>query len=221
MALDSLLATLKNGVTGVAGVQPNSDAGLRCNTKELDGVAGVRSAPASSSAATPATPRKIAGVTPELAWIGACTPATPVTPENDNPSGEAQPVAPEATDAPPEPDPDRWCWPHSDAMNTAEIAIFEARIHLFGARGLDLKDAEAMADRLTLRDRGADERRLCFECQHLQVLPENHWRAYVELRCGNWLAAGLCVFARDAGLSEAMTRQLQRCDGFKAAAHPS
>jgi hypothetical protein len=113
-------------------------------------------------------------------------------------------------------DPDRWCWPNSGAISTAEIAIFEARFHLFGARGVDLKEAEVMADRLVLRDRDADERRLCFECQHLQVQPANHWRAYAELRCGNWLAAGLCVFARDAELSQAFARQLQRCSGFEA-----
>jgi hypothetical protein len=103
-------------------------------------------------------------------------------------------------------------------MNTAEIATFEARVHLFGARGLNLKEVEAMADRLVLRDRDGDgdERTLCYECQHLQVLPENHWRAHAELRCTNFAEAGLCVFARDAELSQAFAHQLQRCAGFKA-----
>jgi hypothetical protein len=141
--------------------------------------------------------------------------ATTAAPENDKPDGETQTVAPKKTDAPPEPDPDRCCWPHSDAMNRAEIATFETRFHLFGARGLDLKQAEAMADRLALRDREGDERRLCFECVHLQAQPANHWRSWPELRCGNWNASGLCVSVRDAGLSESFAHQLQRCPGFK------
>ena len=143
-------------------------------------------------------------------------PAVPAKKESDCASRDPQSIAPKETDAPPEPDPDRWCWPHGDAMNAAEVTTFEARLNLFGACRLELKEAEAMADRLALRDRDGDERRLCFECQHLQVQPENHWRAWPELRCGNWQAAGLCVFARDAGLSQAFARQLQRCDGFKA-----
>jgi hypothetical protein len=101
-------------------------------------------------------------------------------------------------------------------MNTAEIATFEALVHLFGARSLDPKEAEALADRLVLSDRDSDERRVCLECRHLQVLAVNHWRAWSELRCGNWRHAGVCVFARDAGLSETFTRQLQRCAGFEA-----
>jgi hypothetical protein len=101
-------------------------------------------------------------------------------------------------------------------MTGTEITVFEARVHLFGARGLSLKEAEGIADKLVLRDRDADERRLCLECEHLQVLPENHWRDHAELRCTNFAEAGLCVFARDAGLSQAFARQLQRCHGFTA-----
>jgi hypothetical protein len=101
-------------------------------------------------------------------------------------------------------------------MNTAEIATFEARFHVFGARGLDLKQAEAMADRLVTRDRDADERRLCFECVHLQVKTANRYRDWTEFFCGNWRASGLSVCARDNGLSSDFAHQLRRCPGFKA-----
>ena len=33
------------------------------------------------------------------------------------------------------PDPDRWCWPHSDAMNTVELATMTARLRKFERRG--------------------------------------------------------------------------------------
>lgn len=64
-------------------------------------------------------------------------------------------------------DSDRWCWPHSSAMNTAEIANFNARLHHFSSRGA--YDAEALADCLVARDRNADSRRMCFECSHYHV----------------------------------------------------
>jgi hypothetical protein len=113
------------------------------------------------------------------------------------------------------PNPDRLCWPHSSAMTGREIATFEARLHLFGSRGLDLKQAEAMADRLVLRDRELDDRRLCMECQHLQAQSAYHGRSWPELRCGNWKASGLSISVRQAGMSRDFAHQLQRCSGFK------
>jgi hypothetical protein len=142
--------------------------------------------------------------------------ATTAAPENDKPDGETQPVAPKETDAPPEPDPDRCCWPHSSAMTGIEITDFEARVHLFGTRGLNLKEAESTADKLVLRDRDLDERRLCFECVYLQVKTANRYRDWTEFFCGNWRASGLSVCARDNGLSRDFAHQLQRCPGFKA-----
>ena len=46
-----------------------------------------------------------------------------------------QPPANEATS-----DPDRWCWPHSSAMNTEEIDTFTARLARFTDKGLHLSD---------------------------------------------------------------------------------
>jgi hypothetical protein len=130
---------------------------------------------------------------------------------------DPQSIAPNENAAQATPDPDRCCWPNSSAMNTAEIATMEARIHMFGSRGLNQKQAEAMAERLMRRDRRLDELRLCYECQHLQVQSATHWRHWPELRCGNWKASGLSLEARHAGMSEDFAHKLQRCNGFKAA----
>ena len=110
----------------------------------------------------------------------------------------------------PAPDPDRWCWPHSPAMNTAEIDTFMARLPRFTDKGLALEAAEAVADRLVARDREADDRRLCLECAHL-VGRADVWG------CRNWQRVGVASKARDAQLPAALVIQPQRCKGFKAA----
>lgn len=65
------------------------------------------------------------------------------------------------------PDADRWCWPHSGALNTAELNAFAARRDRLMRWGYAEQDADDMAERLTLRDRERDDRRLCIECRHL------------------------------------------------------
>ena len=107
-------------------------------------------------------------------------------------------------------DPDRWCWPHTQAMNTAEIDTFMARLARFTDKGMALEAAEALADRLVARDREADARRVCLECAHLAGRAEA-WE------CRNWQQAAIASKARDAQLSPALVFQPQRCDGFKAA----
>ena len=106
-------------------------------------------------------------------------------------------------------DPDRWAWPHSAAMNGAEIDAFTARLARFTERGLGLDDAEALADKLVTRDRESDDRRLCFECIHLAGYAGT-WG------CRNWQRAGVATKARNAQLPAALVVQLQRCDGFTA-----
>jgi len=54
---------------------------------------------------------------------------------------------------------DSFCWPHSSAMNGAEIDTFTGRLARFTDRGLSLDDAERLADRLVIRDRDGDDRR--------------------------------------------------------------
>ncbi len=105
-----------------------------------------------------------------------------------------QPPANEAT-----PDPDRWCWPHGAAMNTAEIDTFTARLARFTDKGLTLDDAEALADKLVTRDRDDDSRRLCLECAHLQGA--GHWR---------------CGMAKQ-GLARDLVMMLQRCGSYDGA----
>ena len=105
--------------------------------------------------------------------------------------------------------PDLWCWPHSSAMNTQEIATFIVRLEQFTRKGVSLPEAELLAERLVLRDRDEDERQLCLECQHLQG-DVGRWR------CANAQRAGMAVGTANAPLPAGLTQQLQRCPGLKS-----
>lgn len=109
--------------------------------------------------------------------------------------------------APPVPvtDPDLWCWPHTQAMNSNEVNIFMARLARFTARGLGHDEAERQVDALVIRDRKDDDRQLCLECTYLQGF--GRWR------CGNWRRSGM---ASD-GLAFEFVLMLQRCPGFSPA----
>ena len=105
------------------------------------------------------------------------------------------------------PDPDRWCWPHSDAMTGAEIDRFTGRLVLFTAKGLTANDAEVLADKLLIRDRDGDDRRVCLECSFLS----------------GWAGRRQCRGLQYAGMggplaSAGQVAMLQRCNGFKGAA---
>lgn len=102
----------------------------------------------------------------------------------------------------PETDLDRWCWPHSAAMNTGELDAFTARQARFTDMGVCYADAEQLADRLKWRDRGGDDRWLCVECSSLSWSGSWH--------CGNSKKAGLRV----RHLPKDIVLLLQRCDGF-------
>ncbi len=80
-------------------------------------------------------------------------------------------------------DPDRWCWPHSSAMNSGEIENFAKRAALFNRRGLASLDAELLADKLVTRDREGDNRRACLECRGLT--------GNGPYQCSPWRQAGL------------------------------
>lgn len=100
-------------------------------------------------------------------------------------------------------DVDRHCWPHTEAMNTAEIDTFNGRLHLFTRHGLDFTKAETLADSLIKRDRDGDDRRLCLECRHLQ-------HGIGLWGCNHWRRAGLAV----SGVPAEVVTLLQRCEGF-------
>lgn len=90
---------------------------------------------------------------------------------------------------------------HASGWSDDEITTFLARVRCIARfRGLD--DAEHLAERLTLRDRQADDRRMCVECQELE-------------------ASGRCAAARrgaipDAGLGLVpVSHLLMRCGAFR------
>ena len=88
---------------------------------------------------------------------------------------------------------------HAPCWNEAEITAFTARTARFAALGR--ADADDLAERLTLRDRDGDDRRLCLEC--------------------TWLGdTGRCLAAAAGRIPGADRRLepvqtiLQRCDAF-------
>lgn len=100
------------------------------------------------------------------------------------------------------PDPDRCCWPYSTAMNSTELETCAARLMRFTDKGESLDDAERIADRLLIRDREGDNRRLCLECAHLHGAGRR--------RCGNWRQAEI----GGSAMQEELVLMLQRCNGF-------
>jgi hypothetical protein len=107
-------------------------------------------------------------------------------------------------------DPDRWCWPHSSAMNGAEIDTYALRLYRFSDKGLPSINGEALADKLVGRDRESDGRQVCLECSHLTGHGAGTWR------CNNPQAAGVATRSREAQLPADLVVQLQRCNGFTA-----
>jgi hypothetical protein len=88
---------------------------------------------------------------------------------------------------------------HAGGWTDAEIALFVERHARLMRRGFTDGDADDLAERLTLRDREGDGRRLCIECLHLKA-----WR------CGNHAAADVAP-----ELGRSLATLLQRCAGFE------
>lgn len=101
-------------------------------------------------------------------------------------------------------DPDRHCYPHTEACNTTELDLMATRLATFARIGMDVDQAEKLADRLKDRDRDPqDDRHICMECQHCQYG-----------RCGNSRTAGL----RYPELGTDYALVLKRCCGFSEGA---
>jgi len=96
-------------------------------------------------------------------------------------------------------DADRCHWP---AWSEREIRAFTARTVLFMRRGLSATDSDDLGERLVLRDRDQDDRKLCVECA-----------SYRTGRCITPVAAGLVSDA----IGVELAAQLQRCPGFTSA----
>lgn len=92
---------------------------------------------------------------------------------------------------------------HAGGWGDAEIEAFLRREALFTRMGR-VADAEHLAERLTLRDRQHDDRRLCLECA---ALADNR-------RC---LAASRGRLAGADRRLEPVPTILQRCEGFTLA----
>ena len=99
-------------------------------------------------------------------------------------------------------DSDNYCWPNSNAMNTAEIELFLRREDSFIDKGLSKQEAERISDRLVSRDRERDDRSFCIECVHLRGI--SRWQ------CDNQVKADL----NTQDLAKNFVLILQRCAGF-------
>ncbi len=86
------------------------------------------------------------------------------------------------------------------AWTDADIARFLARRGRLMLWGWSEPDAEALAERLVLRDREADQRVACADCTH-----------YRPGKCSNHQRAGLL----SAEVGRDLAGQLHRCAGFK------
>ena len=90
---------------------------------------------------------------------------------------------------------------HACGWDDAEIGVFLARTRRFCLIGRS--DAEHLAERLTLRDRQTDDRRMCLECRELEL-------------------SGRCAAARRGAIAgvdrrlEPVSNILMRCTAFRA-----
>ena len=112
----------------------------------------------------------------KLAYVGSVAPDIAPIQKTNGDLQAANDPAPAAVA-----DPDRWCWPHSTAMNTGEIDTFTARLARFTDKGLSLDDSEALADKLMLRDRESDDRRCAWSAHTWQAGKERG-----AVRTGGW-----------------------------------
>ena len=90
------------------------------------------------------------------------------------------------------------------AWTDGDIARFLDRRARLLRWGWAEAEAEKLAERLAVRDRERDGRRMCLECAHLQRA--GGWR------CGQWKQAGI----GGAALPADLVQLLQRCEGFGA-----
>lgn len=205
MALESLWVTLRSGVTDVSAVQPSIHAGYGCNGTETADVSAVTAEVATMCTVTAETAAILQALQRKPAPVLACTPDTAVTCKKivieANTANEllTSDLLTQASD------PDRNCYPHTEAYNTGELALMATRLETFNRLGIDIDQAEKLADRLKDRDREHDDRAMCMECVSLSG-GIGGWRCMAFRQCG----------ARDPGLPHDLVSMLTRCPSFVA-----
>lgn len=203
------------GTPGTPGTASNH-AGWRVpSTKNPPGTPGTKPGKqggtlCASGESVPTVPKtKNAPGTREPAWNKA-VPTVPTVPKQKHDSEKKAPhtgaVHPSPYPAPaPASAQNSGQWPHGPAMNETEIDTLMTRLALFTGKGATVQDAEKQADRLMVRDREGDDRRLCLECAHLHGVGPWH--------CGNWRQSGMA----QGGTPRDTVALLQRCRGYRAA----
>lgn len=143
---------------------------------------------ATETVATPATEQRL--VPPGVATVATVSVTRPGR-ENDGAAHSGNAAS----------DPDRYCWPHSDAWNGQETHLFLRRVDLFNKRGLAMDAAEDLGERLLLRDRDKDDRRCCLECSFFR----------------SWRCTNSNCWESSSEYSGQFGLMLQRCPGFQPA----
>lgn len=88
-----------------------------------------------------------------------------------------------------------------------EIGRYLFRVGLFTRRGRTVEVAEAMADRLALRDQERDDRRICLECSNL-TKPQRAWDSWGCFAAQQgWIPGGKGM--------RPLLDTLQRCEQFE------
>lgn len=90
---------------------------------------------------------------------------------------------------------------NSERNSEPEADAFAARVRHFTDRGMTLEAADALAERLAIRDADFDDRRLCLECSYLGAQ-------------GRCIAAATGRLRGVAAQLEPLQTILQRCDAF-------
>lgn len=154
---------------------------------------------ASRLAANPANPANTPKEISQLATLAVSRPSAEVPARGERSQVESVTRAQCAVD--PGLGADRWCWPNSGAMNTAELNAFVARRDRLLRWGYGESEADDLAERLTLRDRQEDDRRMCLECSNLGDM-------------GRCIAASTGRLVGADRRLEPVRTILQRCEAF-------
>jgi hypothetical protein len=173
-------AGIQRGQLGTVGTQAFMRVSLSPSCGDAVGTGGDKAAAAVAADRLMAVPEVCPPVPPPCPQVakaenlngGAVSPVSPLVPTEKARAATAAlitaaPVIAQPGDDLGAADSDAWCWPHSNAMNSAEIEATVFRLQLFARLDMGEAQSEKLTDLLVIRDRQLDDRRLCLECSHL------------------------------------------------------
>ncbi len=167
-------------------------------TNPAEGAARTDESPVTSVSSAP--PAAVGSYQPAAAAVSSVSSVPPLHVSANDDVGACDAGKPARRSGNPYMTPEQGDECHEGGWDDAEIESFIARSTRLSARGR--ADAEHLAERLTLRDRQADDRHMCLECRELD-------------------AGGRCAAARRGALTgtdrrfEPTQNILMRCPAFR------